>query len=61
MILKTLRRKLYIRKRMPLQTTTAVCWALGFAMRGTFRAREMAAKDRMPSAAKKERTTSQHT
>ena len=49
LILKTLSRKLYIRKMTAPQTRTATCWDLGSAMRGTLSAREMVAKDKSPS------------
>jgi hypothetical protein len=44
-----LRRKLYIKKRTADQARTATDCVLGSAMRGTLSAREIVAKDRIPS------------
>jgi len=44
----TLRRKLYIKKMTVDQRNTAICWVLGSDMRGTFKAREMVANERIP-------------
>jgi len=49
LILNTLRRKLYMTKIMPPQTRTATCCLLGSAMRGTFKANEIIAKESSPS------------
>ena len=48
-IRKTLSKKLYMQRSTPLHRKTANCWALVSAMRGTFSAREMVAKERTPS------------
>lgn len=49
LIRKTLSKKLYITKMIPPHTMTATCWVLGSAMRGTFSASEIVAKDKRPS------------
>lgn len=49
MILNTLSKKLYMTKMTPPQIITAICCVLGSAIRGTFSANEMVAKDRRPS------------
>lgn len=46
---KTLSRKLYMTNRTAHQTTTINFCVLGLAILGTLRAREMVAKERMPS------------
>lgn len=47
---KTLSKKLYITKSTPAQAKTATCWALGSAIRGTLTAKDIAVKERTPSA-----------
>lgn len=44
-----LRRKLYTTKSTPLQAQTAIVWDLGSAILGTLTAKEMTAKERIPS------------
>lgn len=46
---KVLSRKLYMTKITAPQMRTAACCVLGSAIRGTFKAREMVANDRIPS------------
>lgn len=46
---KTLSRKLYMRNITAVQTTTINFWLLGSAILGTLTAREMVAKERIPS------------
>jgi hypothetical protein len=46
---KTLSRKLYMRNMTADQITTINCWLFGSAILGTLTAREMTAKERIPS------------